>query len=115
VLVEETRQELLGRRVTGVLELAALEALATHLEQQLAGDGGGPGGEAVVVGQDVVGRDGGGSHGFTSEDRRMGWSGAGAQVLNRPWAFSRPSVSRLSTASAARSTWNGSTFRSAAE
>ena len=49
-------QQLVGGGVAGVLELAALEALAAHLEQALSGDGGQPGGEDVVVGGGFGGR-----------------------------------------------------------
>ena len=38
--------------------------------------------------------------------------GEGGQELKRCWVFSRPSAMRLSTASAAESTWKGSSLRS---
>ena len=47
---EQLHQQLVGGQVAGVLELAALETLAAHLEQPLARDGRQPLGQHVVVG-----------------------------------------------------------------
>ncbi len=58
VLGAERHQQVVRRLVPGVLELPALEPLAADLGQQLAGDGGRPGGEDVVVGGCRSGRDG---------------------------------------------------------
>ena len=49
-LGEQPHQQLVGGLVTGVLQGPALEPLLAHLEQQVAGLGGGPGGHLVVVG-----------------------------------------------------------------
>ena len=46
---QQRHQQVVGGQVAGVLELLALEALAADLGQQVAGDGGRPGGEGVVV------------------------------------------------------------------
>ena len=88
----------------------ALEALAADLGQQLAGDGGRPGGVRVVV---VAGR----HRGVGQVGARAGGVGhrvrlPSRQLLKRLWVRSRPAASSDSTASAARSTWKGSTLRS---
>ena len=47
---EQLHQQLVGGLVAGVLELAALQALLTHLEQALARHGSQPLGQHMVIG-----------------------------------------------------------------
>ena len=107
VLGAQRHQQVVGGQVAGVLEGLALEPLAADLGQQLTGDGGGPGREGVVVAAATSGGAGGRQRGRRSRRARY--------PLKSFWVRSSPSVSRDSTASAARSTWNGSTLRSADE
>ena len=108
MLGEQAHQEVVGGDVAGVLELLALQALLADLEQAGSGDGGEPGGEDVVVGGGLGGR------GAGIEGHRVTLATAG-QELKRCWVRSRPSVTSVSTASAAWSTWNGSSLRSTVE
>ena len=55
-LGQQPHQQLVRGLVAGVLERPALEPLLAHLEQQVAGLGGGPGGHLVVVGVGGEGR-----------------------------------------------------------
>ena len=56
MLGDQPHQQVVGRAVSGVLELLALETLGADLEQALTGDGGGPGCEDMVVGGGLGGR-----------------------------------------------------------
>ncbi|GAA1112372.1 hypothetical protein GCM10009668_37530 [Nocardioides dubius] len=50
MLRQQRGQHVLGGAVAGVLQLTALEALGTHLEQHLTGLFGEPDSESVVIG-----------------------------------------------------------------
>ena len=49
-LPEEAHQQVVGGLVSGILQGPALQSLFAHLQQQVPGLGGGPGGHRVVVG-----------------------------------------------------------------
>jgi hypothetical protein len=56
VLGEDLHQQLVRGQVARVLELLALQPAAADLQQQVAGDGGRPRGEEVVVAERLGGR-----------------------------------------------------------